>query len=141
MKIGLYSERARKEVIRCRKMIAEQGLESRPKDMRELRRQILERPDQWPAVLASPDFYSLSGCRDLLFHEQEHRFTPLELEAFCEDLDMDFLGFVRVPAKHHQAYKNTYPCDELMRNLSYWDAYEKRNPQTFGAMYQFYVRN
>ncbi|MBB6523488.1 methyltransferase domain-containing protein [Pseudoteredinibacter isoporae] len=141
MKIGLYSERARSEVVMCREMIAEQQLQSRPKDMRELRRQILSRPEQWPAVLSSPDFYSLSGCRDLLFHEQEHRFTPLQIEAFCEDLDMEFLGFVRVPAKHYQTYRKTYPLDERMRNLGYWEAYEERNPLTFGGMYQFYVRN
>lgn len=141
MKIGLYSERAREEVVRCRDIIQTQNLQSRPKDMRELRRQILSRPDQWPAVLASADFYSLSGCRDLLFHEQEHRFTPLDIENFCDDLDMSFLGFVRLPAKHQKAYQSTYPVDPLMRNLGYWDAYEQRNPQTFGAMYQFYVRN
>lgn len=141
MKIGLYSERARKEVIRCRNLISEQKLSSRPKDMRELRRQILSTPKKWPAVLASPDFYSLSGCRDLLFHEQEHRFTPLQIESFCDDLGMDFLGFVRVPAKHYASFRRTYPLDKLMRNLDYWEAFEQRNPETFGAMYQFYVAN
>ncbi|MCV6614731.1 MAG: methyltransferase domain-containing protein [Cellvibrionaceae bacterium] len=140
MKIGLYSERARAEVVQCRSRIREQGLSTSAKDMRELRRQLLSQAEQWPSIMASPDFYNLSGCRDLLFHAQEHRFTPLQLRDFCDDLGVDFLGFVRVQNAHLQAYRNTYPLDTQCNNLDYWEAFESRNPSTFGTMYQFYVR-
>ena len=39
------------------------------------------------------DFYSLSGCRDLLFHVQEHRLNLPEIAAFIADAGLAFLGF------------------------------------------------
>lgn len=140
MKIGLYSERARTEVVNCRKLISQQNIESNARGMRALRSKILATEKKWPSIISSPDFYNLSGCRDLLFHEQEHRFTPSQLSKFCNQLGVDFVGFVRVNNELMDKYKSQYPADKHNNNLENWDKFEAQNPSTFGAMYQFYAR-
>ena len=44
-------------------------------------------------VCKSIDFYSLSTCRDLLYHVQEIRFDLTEIELMLEKLHLEFLGF------------------------------------------------
>ena len=46
-----------------------------------------------PKVLKFSDFYSMSECRDLLFHVQEHQFTIPQIEATLQELRLEFLGF------------------------------------------------
>ena len=98
LKIGLYSERARQEVVQCRELISMEGKPVDAKVIREFRQKILRNTlgMEMKDIISSPDFYNLSGCRDLLFHVQEHRFNPLQLEEICIDLNLDFLGFVRL---------------------------------------------
>ena len=76
MRIALYSERGRRAIVHARDFIARHGFEPTPAGIRRCRAAMLEAKDD--ALLASvtrnEDFYSLSGCRDLLFHVQEHRF-------------------------------------------------------------------
>jgi len=50
-------------------------------------------------IKKSPDFYNLSGCRDLLFNIQEHHYTPLQLASAIISLNLQFLGFVNLPVE------------------------------------------
>jgi len=40
--------------------------------------------DQWNYIKSSPDFYTVSGVRDLLFHVQEHQFTISKIKKYLE---------------------------------------------------------
>ena len=75
------------------------------------------------------DFYTLSKCRDLLFHRHEQRFTLGGVAAALQALNLRFLGFVGVPAEA------TAACG---RDLEKWAAWEVARPETFARMYQFY---
>jgi hypothetical protein len=44
-------------------------------------------------VAAAADFFTMSECRDLLFHVQEHRHRLPEIARFIDDIDLQFLGF------------------------------------------------
>jgi hypothetical protein len=44
-------------------------------------------------LLASPNFFSTSGCRDLLFHACEHRFTIPGIKSLLPDSSLDLVGF------------------------------------------------
>ena len=44
-------------------------------------------------VAQGEDFYSLSGCRDLIFHVQEERFTLPRIASVLDELELDFVGF------------------------------------------------
>ncbi|MEC8427686.1 MAG: class I SAM-dependent methyltransferase, partial [Pseudomonadota bacterium] len=141
MKIGLYSERARHSIVQCRNLIREQNIDSTPDGIRQLRREVLSNEhDDWKNIQVSPDFYSASGCRDLLLHVQEHRFTPLQLKELIENLDVNFLGFSNLNNSIIEKYQARFPKDKYLLNLRHWDTYETDHPATFAAMYQFYVQ-
>ena len=90
-------------------------------------------------IATSVDFYTLSGCRDLLFHVQEHQLTLPEIAAFLAEHDLEFLGFELVPAVLRQ-YSLAHGDDPGGRDLARWDAFERTYPQMFSGMYQFWVQ-
>lgn len=122
MKLGLYSEAARRNIVAAREMV--NGL-----SVTEARRRIFELPASHPArvVTSLRDFYSASGARDLVLHVQEHRFTIPQIASAIAGLGVEFLGF-ELPGK------------KLALSLEQWDAYETANPGTFASMYQFWIR-
>ena len=91
-------------------------------------------------VLDSTDFYSLSTCRDLLFHVQEHRFTLPQIEVALNDLDLRFLGFEFRRSWIRRNFSEFYPEKDALTSLSSWHQFELKNPGTFSRMYQFWVQ-
>ncbi len=142
IKIGLYSEVARQSVVQCREIIQKQKLHADDHTVRLFRQAILQGQlgKQISSLKNSADFYNMSGCRDLLFHVQEHRFTALQLEQTCQDLKLDFLGFIRLPGTVQDQYRKCFPADKKMSNLAHWHKFEQQHPDTFGRMYQFYCQ-
>jgi len=144
LKVGLYSERARSSVVACREAIATQNINADPAGIRQLRQQLLQRDKQdtrWSEIRISPDFYSASGCRDLLFHVKEHRFTPLQLKEFCDTLEIKFLGFSGLNTSTRDEYLAQFPTDKHMLNLENWDVFERQQQNLFSSMFQFYTQN
>lgn len=141
MKVGLYSTRARQTLTRLRALIQQQGLEPTPRDIRRFRQALVEQKNSTDlsGILQSQDYYSMSGVRDLLFHVQEHCFTPLELAEMIESLPVEFLGFV-LPPHVKRSYQHFFKDDALMNNLTNWERLEQDNPELFSGMYQFYIQ-
>ncbi len=142
MRLGLYSAAARRGVVAARELIAAHGFGCDRDGIRAARAAILALPVDAPArtVTSSPDFWSMSGCRDLLFHIQEHRFTLPQIEAALAALGLEFLGF-ELPSKAViDRYRQATPADPHARDLSGWHDFEARHPETFAGMYQFWVR-
>ncbi len=141
MKLGFYSEVARQDIVRIRNFIAENGYASTFDDIRRCRQDLMDMNDSedFGAILKSPDFFSTSTCRDLLFHVQEHRLTLIEIEKFLHENELTFLGFeIEVDALH--AYKQRFPNDPATINLAQWQIFEQENPNTFANMYQFWIQ-
>ncbi|MHA1536312.1 MAG: tetratricopeptide repeat protein [Alphaproteobacteria bacterium] len=144
MKIGLYSEAAREPVVRARALIAERGYTTSPEDIRRCREDILEMAREEGSAMAKlvefRDFYSLSECRDLIFHVQEHRFTLPRIEAALATLKLRFLGFeMRDPAVLRE-FTKAYPQPGSTTSLALWDEFESGHRDTFWGMYQFWCR-
>ncbi len=97
MKIGLYSEAARRDVVAGRALIAERGYQSSSGGIRRCRREIVALARRGVAKMAQiserDSFFTTRECRDLLFHVQEHRFTLPRIEAALGALGLEFLGF------------------------------------------------
>ena len=95
MRIALCSTRARRDITAARRLIAERGWPSTPEGIRQARQAILALPDGAPErnVATLIDFFSLSDCRDLLFHVQEHTFGIPEIARFLAEAQLEFLGF------------------------------------------------
>jgi 2-polyprenyl-3-methyl-5-hydroxy-6-metoxy-1,4-benzoquinol methylase len=141
MRIGLYSETARRPLVEAQAIIAKEGYRATSDDIRALRQRIIrERDDaRWNLLLSTVDFYSMSGCRDILFNVMEHRFTVPQIAACLDELGLSFLGFELDP-KTIETFREQHLGAEALVNLDYWSAFERDNPQTFRNMYMFSVR-
>jgi 2-polyprenyl-3-methyl-5-hydroxy-6-metoxy-1,4-benzoquinol methylase len=81
IKFSVYSKLARRATLAAIALRKELNPPSTDEGIRGFRDLIRALPDNHPAkpVVNSPDFYSVAGTRDLLFHVQEHNFTIPEL--------------------------------------------------------------
>jgi hypothetical protein len=141
MRVGLYSEAARRAIVAVRAFIAERGYRPTAEDIRKCRQEILRDFDKrrWKSVIEVGDFYSTSGCRDMLFNIMEHRFTIPRIKAFLNEHRLSFLGFDLEPWTLEK-FQKQFPGDAALTDLDNWQAFEADNPQTFRNMYQFTVR-
>lgn len=140
MCLGLYSEMGRRDVVVARKLIKERGYAANQQDIRRCRHEILNTDTENAKCLYSRrDFYSTSGCRDLIFHSQEHRFTLPQIYDLLAQLGLTLLGFT-IDQKILKNYLIEYPDDPSAVNLRNWSEFESRYPETFSGMYQFWVQ-
>jgi 2-polyprenyl-3-methyl-5-hydroxy-6-metoxy-1,4-benzoquinol methylase len=139
MHIGLYSATARRDINAARAYLAQQKRDYSIEDVRHLRADIVARPPGDPLhnITQFSDFFSMSECRDLLFHVQEHQFTIPRIAAFLEESGFTFLGF-ETPAR--ASYLRRFPDDKAATNLANWAVFETENPATFAQMYQFWIQ-
>lgn len=134
MSVALYSKLGRRSLDSARQLIAERGYRPAPQDIRACRQELVGRAD--PSI-GWGDFYTMSECRDLLFHVQEH---PLELPTIAQFLaehDLVFLGF-DLPAETRATFESRHSGRRT--DLESWDAFERENPDTFRNMYRFAVQ-
>jgi 2-polyprenyl-3-methyl-5-hydroxy-6-metoxy-1,4-benzoquinol methylase/tetratricopeptide (TPR) repeat protein len=137
MRIGLYSERGRADIVAARQFIAEGGFDATAADIRRCRQELLATPST--VLTRYPDFFSISGCRDLLFHVQEHRLAIPQIKEFLDGEKLVFLGF-ELHAGALQDYGMRFPTDRAMTDLECWDTFESERPATFVGMYQFWCQ-
>jgi tetratricopeptide (TPR) repeat protein/2-polyprenyl-3-methyl-5-hydroxy-6-metoxy-1,4-benzoquinol methylase len=138
MRLGLYSKLARRDLVEARRIIAQRSYRASPEDIRRCRQELLSYGDEKPVTDMS-DFYSMSACRDLLFHVQEHQFELPEISTFLRENRQQFLGFV-IPGHVLQSYRRRFPEDQAMTDLSLWHVFEIENPAIFAGMYQFWTQ-
>jgi len=141
MKIGLYSESARRDVREARKFLETENFSQTESTIRKARQQIFNLPNEHPAkeILLSSDFYSISSCRDLLFHVEENTFTIPKLVETMRELHLHFLGF-ELDAKLRTGFFNMFPEKESLTDLYKWKLFEAKHPKAFSAMYKFWCR-
>ena len=140
MQIGLYSEIARRDLAAVQDLIVAQGYEATTEGIRRFRLdlQLVDRWRPFRILTAMEDFYDTSGCRDLLFHAKEHRFTLRQIKQSLAELELDFLKFNAEPAVQER-YSRQYPGELARADLNCWTQFEVENPGTFLGMYNFYV--
>jgi 2-polyprenyl-3-methyl-5-hydroxy-6-metoxy-1,4-benzoquinol methylase len=141
MEVGLYSERGRRNVVAARAMIAQRGYRPIPQDIRRCRDDIAATPEGslLKSLTRSDDFFSMSECRDLLFHPQEHRLTLPAIKAFLAANNLQFTGFVLPPAILRN-FAMRFPEPAAMTDLDRWHTFESEAPDTFAGMYLFSLR-
>jgi SAM-dependent methyltransferase len=141
MQVGLYSELARTSVVAARALIAERGYRPVPEDIRRCREDVMaaEEGSLLKSVVQWNDFFATNECRDLLFHVVEHRTTLAEIKAFVLANGLEFLGFM-LDAATLQRFAVRFPGQTAMNDLDRWQQFETETPDTFAAMYQFWVR-
>ena len=131
--IALYSALARTGLDDIRRRFPPDA--SLPIDarIRDFRRRVLEaHAFDWQASgLTWTDFFTMGGCRDLLFHAHEDRYTIARLAEDLNVLGLQFLDF-NLPSSAARDFA------DARDDLTAWDAYERAHPNTFTRMYQFW---
>jgi SAM-dependent methyltransferase len=140
MKIALYSEAARQTVVACRSWIEEQGFAATPQGIRDFRQAImaLDADNPLTDIMNWTDFYSMSMCRDLVFHVQEHRVTLPWIKSVLDDLQLSCLSMRISNPQYLKEYLSKYAGDQDLCNLDTLHEYENHNPNTFRDMYSFW---
>ncbi len=139
MKIGLYSELARKHITEVRREIYQTGTCQSDAEMKSFRDLVINSNlEHHNYVKLSPDFYSLSTLRDLIFHVQEHSFTIPKLKKCLAELGLKFCGFENKQIVQNFSDSNLKKDD--LYDLDKWQKFEEDNPTIFGRMYQFWCQ-
>jgi Tfp pilus assembly protein PilF/SAM-dependent methyltransferase len=140
MLLGFYSELARRHIVAARAFIAERGYGRTADDIRRCRQDLLAAGDEACQPLTKfKDFFSISDCRDLLFHVQEHRLTLPQIKSFLVENHLTLVRF-NVDAEAGKKFMLRFPAEPAMRDIDAWHVFETENPDTFANMYQFWVR-
>jgi tetratricopeptide (TPR) repeat protein/2-polyprenyl-3-methyl-5-hydroxy-6-metoxy-1,4-benzoquinol methylase len=139
MKLGLYSQSARRDVVAAREFIAERGYASDAMSIRRSRQDLIENFAQSGRLTEMRDFYVTSECRDLLFHVREHRFMLPQIKKLLGDFGLRFIGFLLEPHVLHK-YRARFRDDKSATNLDHWNDFEGEFPDTFAGMYRFWVQ-
>lgn len=141
MMVGLYSEIARRDILRARRFIAARQFEPMPEQIRQCRQEIMASGEAEGLVplLKLSDFFSISTCRDLLFHVQEYYVTLAEIDDYLRAKGLTLLGF-EINRNVLHAYRQRFPNDPAATDLRQWQIFETENPDTFSSMYQFWIQ-
>ncbi|MDG2354377.1 MAG: tetratricopeptide repeat protein, partial [Paracoccaceae bacterium] len=139
MRIGLYSELARHDIVEVRKEITALRVGTSEADIRKFRQSLAESHDENHQQLTTPsDFFSLSTMRDLIFHVQEHRFTLQQIKNCLDELGLKFCGFENKVAISN--FREFHGEEVDICDLVLWHEFEESHPDTFVAMYQFWCQ-
>ena len=139
LKLGLYSELARQDIVKASNYITSKKLQPNDKDIKDFREDVFSgKIEQISNLRNFGNFYTMSECRDLCFHTKEHRFTINQLQETLKSNELEFLGFL-LPKPVKSLYKKYFPEDKKQTNLQNWAKFEEKHPNTFRAMYQFWV--
>jgi 2-polyprenyl-3-methyl-5-hydroxy-6-metoxy-1,4-benzoquinol methylase len=139
MRVALYSERARRTLDAATGYLRSLHLPPTADGTRRGRQAIIALPDGHPtkAAMAFGDFYSLNGCRDLLMHAQEHRFTLPRIAECLSMLGLRFLG-MQCSGKTQRRFLDMFGDRQAAGDLLAWDRFEDAYPATFAGMYSFW---
>ena len=139
MKIGLYSELARSQIVKARKAIASLKIGASATEIRNFRESLIESEIHDVNHLSTfADFFSLSEFRDLVFHVQEHRFTLPQIKNCLDELGLKFCGFENKEAI--SSFRELHGEEADIYDLALWHQYEESNPRAFAGMYQFWCQ-
>ena len=146
LKLGVYSELARKFIVEMKEYIKAKNYTDTAEDMRIFRNDVFNFEENniekniVSKLFLSDCFWNLSGVRDLVFHKQECRYCVDDLMEMFKLFNFQFLGFV-IQKDILDYYEEKFPYDKNKIDLENWDKFEKNHPEIFSGMYQFWLKN
>ncbi len=144
MRVGLYSMLAREKWHNQKALTPKSVSDSDLEDfIRQSRIKIIQKVSalQDQSLFDTADFYSVSGCRDFLFHENEVQLTIEELKSYLTQLNLRFLGFANLSEITKSKFSQKFGKQANFLDLNQWEKYEEKFPNTFVTMYQFWCQD
>jgi SAM-dependent methyltransferase/tetratricopeptide (TPR) repeat protein len=140
MLVGLYSVSARKAINVARAFVSERGYRPTPEEIRACRQALIANDTLRRELGSIHDFFTMSDCRDMLFHVMEHQFTIAQIKAFIADQRLSFLGF-DIDPENIARFQQQFPDPAALVDLDCWERFEAANPRAFIQTYLFYVQS
>ena len=143
LRVALYSERARSIVNLARQHVQERGIRPDAAGIREFRQHLRDLPDGAPLkpLTRWGDFYSLSTCRDLIFHIMEHQYRLPQIDSMLRDAGLVPVDVVESLGPDVLAqYRHRFPHDPGFASFQNWDLFEQAHPNTFARMFSVRAR-
>jgi len=140
IKIGLYSEIARQQITETKELITKNNIEPSLENIQQFRAMLMNKEidGNFDDIIALPDFFNTSGCRDLLFNPIEHLYSTPKLQEMLDKFELNFIGFICINHKMKALFDQQFPLDQNRKDLQNWHKIELENPSMFNSMYQFY---
>ena len=139
IKLGYYSELARKNIIQIRNEIKQTGIKSDRESIIKFRDSIIQSKEKHHIEISKyADFFSVSAIRDMLFHVKEKRFNIQQISMDLDDCGLKFCGFDE--KKVIDNFISISGSKDDLYNLDKWNSYEQENPKSFMGMYQFWAQ-
>lgn len=142
MQVGIYSERAHRNVIAAQRWLRERGfLTPSVENIRRARQELASAAAADAAlanVLTFTDFYCTSEFRDLFLPTRMLRYTIPKIQAFLEENNLEFIGF-SIRSEIRDQFRARYSA-QAAADLRLWDQFETEHPDTFKGMYEFWVQ-
>ena len=140
LKLGLYSELARKHIVETRDFIKKYNFKNSINDIRNCRELLKNKTNNnfLTKLTNNYDFYTSSSFRDLILHVKEHRFTLSKISKLLQKYNLQFLGFTNASIK--KDYSILYKDDKKHISLKNWHEFETKYPDIFQGMYQFWAK-
>jgi len=142
MRVAVYSETARRPLTVAREEVARRGLRPIADDIRKFRTLVLSGATNGGLAEFSSgrEFYSLSDCRDLLFHVEEHRFSPAQISEAITELGLDLIGFDLSHLNTPQSFREASRYDREVVDFAACERIEELHPRAFLSMYRFWCQ-
>jgi SAM-dependent methyltransferase len=142
MQVNLYSESARQPLMAAREEIKRRGLKPIAENIKSFRTLVLSGAfnGELAAFTSGSDFYSLSSCRDLLFHVKEHRFTVAHIRDALSTLGLELIGFDLRDLHIPQQFQGRSRHDGDTNGFAACEQLEQLYPRAFLSMYRFWCQ-
>lgn len=140
MNVGLYSVSARKGINAARAIVSERGYPPTPEGIRTCRQDLIRDEGLRKELGSIHDFFTMSDCRDMLFHVMEHQFTIAQIKTFIKEQGLSFLGF-DIDQESLNKFQQQFPDPDALVDLDCWERFEAANPRAFIQTYLFYVQS
>jgi len=135
MRLAFYSRAARERLNEIRGAVRAGGFSATSEGIRAFRAWVQEDEHDTFYLSGQLDFYTMSDCRDMLFHVEEHQFDIPELLAMMAGAGLEVLG-IEPPA--HLAgtdYARAAGTDPMA-----WAKQEAERQEIFAGMIYLWVR-
>ncbi len=139
MRLAFYSRFARHAINKTRTAINEHKIGNDDQSIRDFRAGIKNYIDKktYENISSFADYYSMSECRDLIFHVQEHQYDLQGIEELLAQNNLAFKEFY-LPKSTLEKYSKMFPQDVSKTNLTHWKKFEERHQDSFKEMYRFW---
>ncbi len=138
MRIGLYSDIARRNLTALRNDRAYPGPGCDDQALRAFRQSLLVRQDEQARDARKyVDFWDARSFRDMLLHVCEHRLALAEIARFLEAERLVFRGF-QLPKESQAMFWQRFAFETWPGSLENWARFEEEWPRLFENMYLFW---